>query len=394
MLVKKFAGNVLAAAVAAVSIPTAIAAPSLVINDGAPIDILSPPGFSYVANGLTSMLKVTTDGYVICANIGTASATPVSMQPQHLRWTLPSANDIPTVGYSGGVLSINKQIETSLACQVRGPLGEVRTPFSGFGDMVFRDSWEGFSDVQFANLVNWIPVPTFSWSAPDWTKVPNDACTWDQDPNLPMLAENALCAAVAGVRPVAGGSQNDARYGDRAPTMWTQTTASKFIYVARIDARFGPPSGGPNSHFPVNPPSARPDQSSTVDVAIRDAYDSNYLTASGTYCLLKQLPPTLDDNVCNSSDVYYSGSLAGNPGGILSERIPLAVGFTQAASLFVAVVRGKTTDLPLRCTPAAAIAVLADPGVSRGEAGDEFIGDDVAFGFYGNEMFPWMGACP
>ena len=392
--VKKFAATALAATAAASILSTATAAPSLIINDGEPIDIQT---FSYVtdAGGLTSTLKVRTPGYVFCANVGTASATPVSMQPQHDRWTLASAADVPTVGYSGGMLSINKQVETSLACQVRGPQGELRSPFSGFGDLLFRDNWEGVLEQQFANLVNWQPVPEFTWSEPDWTQVPNDSCTWDLDPNVPVLNESSLCAAAAGVRPVAGGSQNDARYGDRAPTMWTQSTTGNFIYLARIDARFGLPSGAPNSHFPAGAPPQRPEQASTVDIEIRDAYDSTYLSANGTYCLLRQLPATLDDSVCSGSDVYYSRSLAGNAGGIVSERIPLAVGFTQAASLYVAVVRQKSGgSSPGTCQPTAAIAAVADPGVSRHEAGDEFIGDDVVFGFRPGDSFQWMGCVP
>lgn len=393
--VKKFAATALVASAAASILSTATAAPSLVINDGEPVDIQT---FSYVtdAGGLTSTLKVSSAGYVFCANVGTTTATPISMQPQHDRWTLAPAMDIPTVGYNGGVLSINKQLETSLACQVRGPLGELRSPFSGFGDMLFRDNWEGLLDQQFTNLVNWQPVPAFTWSAPDWTQVPNDSCTWDLDPNRPVLSENSLCAAAAGVRPVAGGSQNDARYGDRAPTMWTQSTTGNFIYLARIDTRFGLPSGAPNSHFPASPPPQGPEQASAVDVAIRDAYDSTYLSANGTYCFLRQLPATLDDNVCSSGDVYFSKSLAQSDiPGMVSERIPLAVGFTQAASLYLAVVRQKTGgSSPATCQPTSAIAAVADPGVSRHEAGDEFIGDDVVFGFRPGDSFQWMGCVP
>lgn len=395
--VKKFVATTLAATAAASILSTATAAPSLVINDGAPVDIQT---FSYVtdAGGLASTLKVSTPGYVFCANVGSTTATPISMQPQHDRWTLASASDIPTVGYNGGVLSINKQLETSLACQVRGPLGEVRSPFSGYGDKLFRDSWEGLLDQQLANLVNWQPIPAFTWSAPDWTQVPNDSCTWDFSPNVPVLSEDSLCAAAAGVRPVAGGSQNDARYGDRAPTMWTQSTTSNFIYLARIDARFGLPSGAPNSHFPAGAPPQQPtqQQASTVDVAIRDAYDSTYLSANGTYCLLRQLPASLDDNVCSGGDVYFSSSLAQSDiPGFVAERIPLAVGFTQAASLYLAVVRQKAGgSSPSACQPTAAISAVIDPGVARHEAGDEFIGDDVVFGFRPGDSFEWMGCVP
>lgn len=385
---------------------TAAASPALIINDGQSIDVLTPPGFTYVtsAGGTSSVLDVTTEGYAICANIGQAESTPVSMQAHHPRWTMPIAKEVRNVSYTNGVLRVNKGAgafspESTLGCQVRGPKGELSSPFSGFGDGLFRDSWEGFASVQFGNLVNWLPVDGFSWSTPDWRVVPNDSCTWDMDPNSPQSAENSVCAAAAGVRPVAGGSQNDARYGDRAPTMWTATTTSNFIYLARIDARFGAQSGAPNSHFPVGTPQ-RPNQaqSSSVDVAIRDAYDSNYLSANGTYCLLRQLPAVLDDNVCAGGDVYYSQGLVGqdNPSGFVNERVPLVAGFNTAASLYVAVVRQKLVGgtSAASCQPYAAIAAITDPGVARNENGDEFIGDDVVFGFRNADSFEWMGCIP
>jgi hypothetical protein len=397
MSVKMHVGNALFVAVAAASIlapAAAIAAPRLVINGGAPIDIKSPPGFNYATSGggSSSALNVTTEGYVFCANIGTTYQTQVSMQPQHQRWTLPVANEIRSVGYSGGTLSVNANLETSLSCQVRGASGELVTPFSGAGNMLFRDGYDPFADVQFANLVNWQPLAAFSWAAPDWSQVPNDSCTWDLDPNTPVVPESALCAAATGVSKIAAGSQNDARYGDRAPIMWTATTTANFIYLARIDARFGPQNGAPNSHFPVGARAPQqPDSGSSVDVAIRDGYDSTYLSGSGRYCLLRELPATLTDTVCSGGNVYFSDALSGN----LEERIPLAIGFTQAASLYVAVVRQKSGgSSPATCQPTAAIAAIADAGVSRHEGGDEFIGDDVVFGFRANDSFEWMGCAP
>jgi len=386
---------------------TAAASPALIINDGQSIDVLTPPGFTYVASagGTSSVLDVTTEGYAICANIGQSESTPVSMQAHHPRWTMPIAKEVRNVSYTNGVLRVNKGAgafspESTLGCQVRGPKGELSSPFSGFGDGLFRDSWEGFASVQFGNLVNWLAVDGFSWSTPDWRVVPNDSCTWDMDPNSPQTTENSVCAAATGVRPVAGGSQNDARYGDRAPTMWTATTTNNFIYLARIDARFGAQSGAPNSHFLVGTPQ-RPDQSqsSSVDVAIRDAYDSSYLSANGTYCLLRELPATLDDGVCAGGEVYYSQSLTAqqdNPNGFVQERIPLIAGFNPASSLFIAVVRQKLAggSTPSACQPNSAIAVVIDQGVARNENGDEFIGDDVAFGFRGLDSFEWMGCNP
>ncbi|HEU4662395.1 MAG TPA: hypothetical protein VFS55_00030 [Dokdonella sp.] len=400
MSVTKIVCNALAAAVAATILSTTAAAQSLRINDGPAVDIQTPPGFTYSSNGATSVLDVTTKGYVICANVGQATQTPVSLRAHHERWAMPTANDIPKVGYTGDVLYVNKGVaafspENTLACQVRGSEGELSTPFSGSGDGLFRDSWESFSSVQLAYLVNWLPTDGFSWSSPDWTVVPNDSCTWDLDPNSPEVAENSLCAAAAGVRPPANGSPNDARYGDRAPTMWTATTTNNFIYLARVDARFGPQDGPPNSHFPAAAPQ-RPGQaqSSSVDVAIRDAYDSNYLSPNGTYCLLRQLPQSLDDNVCASGDVYYSQALDGT--GFVNERIPLAVGFTPAASLYIAVVRQKLPNGTSAgsCQPYSAIAAMIDPGVLRNENGDEFVGDDVVFGFRNTDSFEWMGCVP
>lgn len=404
MSVKKIARNALPAALAAAVLSTTAAAQSLYLNDGIATDIQTPPGFTYSVNGTSSVLNVATKGYVICANIGQAYQTPASLLAQHPRWAMPIANDIRNVSYTSNVLKVNKGAEAfspegTLACQVRGASGEVSTPFSSFGDGVFRDSWEGFSAVQFANLVNWLPVDGFSWSAPDWTVVPNDSCTWDMDPNAPASAENSVCAAATGVRAVANGSPNDARYGDRAATMLTATTTANFIYLARIDARFGSQNGSPNSHFPIGTPQ-RPDQtqSSSVDVAIRDAYDANYLSPNGTYCLLRQLPAVLDDNVCAGSEVYYSQPLVGpdNPNGFVKERIPLDVGFRPAASLYIAVVRQKLAggSSPSTCQPNAAIAAIVDPGVARHENGDEFIGDDVVFGFRNEDSFEWMGCSP
>lgn len=400
MSVKKFAGNLFVGTVAAVSIlSTAAAAPSLVINDGAPVSIKMPPGFSYAANasGTASILDVTTDGFVFCANVNAGTVPPstiVTMEPQHLGWTLPVAGDIRGVSYTDGVLAVNKGAgnftpETTLNCQMRGQVGEIATPFSGFGDFLFRDGLDSFVEVQYSNLVNWLPVPDFSWDNPDWSKVPNDSCTWDQDPNSPAIAENTLCAAAAGVRQIAPNSTNDARYGDRAATMWTKSTSTRFIYLARIDSRFGPQQGVPNANFPAGTPQ-QVGQTSSVDIALRDGYDSDYLSAAGTYCLLRELPATLTDNVCSDPAVYYSDSVNGN----LSERITLDTAWAKAKSLFVVVVRTKSNDpddQPPINTPVAAIAAISDPGVSRNEGGDEFIGDNVVFGFPEGQGFPWMG---
>ncbi|MGN6520913.1 MAG: hypothetical protein ACTHK2_15965 [Dokdonella sp.] len=403
MSVKKTVRNALVVAAAATILSSTAAAQSLRINDGASVAISTSPGFTYAVNGTASVLNVTTDGYVMCANIGSTLLTPSSLLAQHERWAMPIANDIRNIVYTGSSLTVNQGVagfspETSLGCQIRGPEGEIASPFSGFGDHLFRDSWE--DAVQLAHLVNWVPVDRFSWSQPDWTLVPNDSCNWNMDPDAPEVAEDSVCAAVAGVRPVSTASTNDARYGDRAPTMWTATTTSNFIYLARIDARFGPQSGAPNSYFPVVS-SHRPDddQASSVVVGIRDSYDANYLAPNGTYCLLRQLPAVLNDNVCAGPEVFYSESLTArqnNPKGFLEEKVTLDAGFNPAKSMYVAVVRQKLSggSTPSACQPNSAIATILDPGVARNENGDEFIGDDVVFGFRGTDSFEWMGCNP
>jgi len=397
--VNQIAAGLLAASMASF-LPLAHAAPTLVVNGGSPIEILTPPGFSYSAGagGTTGDLAVTTTGFVFCANIGAGENMPVVLRPQRSRWTLPSGND-GLLAYSGGRLAINESAETSLACAVRDEAGKLRSPYSGHGDFLFTDSWEdAYSPArQLANLVNWIPVRDFSWLEPEWSMVPTDSCTWDNVENVARHGEDTLCAAATGVRPIAGGSQNHPDYGDRAPTMWTKTTSNNFIYLARIDTRFGQPSGTPNSHFQSVPrPAEGADTPSSVDVAIRDAYDSDYLMAAGTYCFLRKLPTVLDDNVCTGPDVQYSASLGG-PSGLVNDRVPLSVSFNPAASLFVAVVRQKRTSggsSPSSCQPNAAIAVIPDPAVARQFAGDEFIGDDVVFGFRNEDSFDWMGCIP
>ncbi len=391
MSVKKYAAGFLAATIASF-LPLAHAAPTLVINDGAPIDILTPPGFSYAANtgGTASELNVTSAGYVFCANIGNGSGVlATTLQPRRARWTLSGANDA-RIAYSGGRLAINEGTQTSLACAARDAVGQIGSPFSGFGDYLFSDNWEDryAADTQFANLANWKPVHGFSWSTPDWTMVPNDSCTWDNSVNFPHLEESALCAAATGVRPLANGSTNNPDYGDRAATMWTKRTVANYIYLARIDTSYAGQHGAPNSHFVVSSP--RPGETntpSTIEVAIRDAFDSDYLSPNATYCFRNTLPATLDDNVCSGPGVYYTGTM----NGIVAESLSLGVNSVQARSLYIAVKRPKIGSSPSSCQPYAAIAVIAEPDVARQFGADEFIGDDVVFGFREDESFDWMG---
>ena len=405
MSLKKHAAGLLAVSLASF-VPLLHAAPTLVVNGGSPVDIQTPPGFSYVANGsgTSSELGVNVDGFVFCANIGAGTGAPVTLQPLRTRWLLPSGND-GRIAYSGGKLGVNHDMETSLACQMRDASGRIRSPFSGYGDVLFSDDWEDFhsQERQYSNLVNWKPTRAFTWLSPNWSRVPNDSCTWDRNDNFPRLDETALCAAATGVRPNASGSPNNPDYGDRAPTMWTKRTTANYIYVARIDASYGGQHGTPNSHFAGGSP--RPvdvDTPSTINVAIRDAFDATYLSANATYCFLSKLPGSLTDDVCNHAvnpDAYFTNTLPNTPldpnssRGIMVETLPLGVNTVQARSLYIAVVRQKAAGggSPSACQPYAAISVIPQQDVARYFAADEFIGDDVVFGFREDEAFDWMG---
>ncbi len=395
--------------------------PTLVINDAMSVPLQSPS--QYVAFGPTSVLSVSTADFVFCANLDVgAGITPgaVKFAPMRSHWALPSAFDVRALTFAAGVMRINPGapswvVPTTLTCQARDANGQITSPYSPFSNFIFQDGFdETLERLQRTYLVNWLPDSSigFSWpdaNSADWKNAPNDSCTWGDNPNtgltdVPQAAENSLCAAATGVRRPGAGSQNDTRFGDRALTMWTSSTASNaFTYVARVDTRLGAQPNGdlPNSHFlGVTPLTPNAIQASVVDVAIRDAYDANYLTANGTYCLRNQLPAgtgaQIPDTICDPGDpnVFFTGTLSAANDGILSERVSL-IPAARAQSLFVVVMRQKKVGGTIgSCQPAAAIAVLPSPDVSANDGGDSFIGDDVVYGFRNSDSFVWMGCTP
>lgn len=397
--------------------------PTLVINDVLSVPLQSPSQYVGLGAG-QSQLSVSADGFVLCANVDAGGGIvpgAITLAPLLGPWALPTAVDVRALAFVGGTLSINAGaslglLPTTLTCQVRDVDGRVASPFSTTGNFIFVDGFDvGLDILQRTYLVNWVPDTSlgFDWpgvNSPDWKQAPNDSCTWGTNPNtaltdVPQVSEASLCAAATGVRPVGTTSQNDTRYGDRSLTMWTSSTTvgNQFVYIARIDTRLGaqPPGDLPNSHFLNMGPNAP--LASVVDVAIRDAYDGNYLMAGGTYCLRNELPTPvpgqplqIPDNVCAAGDphVYYTGTLPAADGGILSERVSL-IPAAKAQSLFVVVMRQKKPGGVIgSCRPAAAIAVLPSPDVSINEAGDSFIGDDVVYGFRNTDSFEWMGCTP
>lgn len=400
-LIERVSGCVLGTMVAVASFGhVAHAQVSLRISDEAPLAVL-PVGTSFATTTQGTLLSVNTDGFLFCANVyypypaSPVPQTAVTLVAGHATWTLPTAFDLQSIAYTNGALNVNRalngaSLQTSLTCRARGPNGEMASPFSSFGDQIFRDNYE--PGARLASTLNWTPPTTgFDWyAAADWVQVPTDSCTFDENPNRPQSVESSLCTAASGVRETASGSLNNPAYGDRAPTMWTWTgpvSGSNFVYLARVDVRFGLQSGTPNSHFPsANGPQIQA-LGSSVNVAIRDGYDSAILQGSGQYCFLRTLPTTgFNAGVCSDPAAYFVGTLNGS----LSETVSVD-SFTAAKSFYVAVIRQLKVAPPSTALPIAAIAVLPDPAVVREEGGDAFVGDDVVFGFMpGSSGFPWM----
>ena len=383
--VTKVAGLMFAGAAVSLAMVSLTQAATVAVNDETPLTIQAQ-ALSYAAGGQTGALKVTTDGYLFCANVvlENQDAAVISFLPSHSRWTLPWAY-VLGFGYTDGVLNVSRPatgpaMESTLSCIARGAQGEVRKPFSSYGDGAFRDGYEALEATQYMNMVNWKPVDGFDWGQPDWSEVPTDSCSFAMTPeNSPAVEETALCAAATGIE--ADGTE----FGVRSRKMWTKTVGTSFIYLARIDGRLGAqPLSLANEAFntPLNDVESLPD---SVNLAIRDGYDSQYLSNTGTYCFLTELPATLTTSVCSGAAVI--GSLDG----LLERPFPLSFLSSPALSRYVVVIRSTTSDYPTMHSPVAAIAVLPEPSTVREESGDGFAGDNVIFGFAGsNDTFPWM----
>ncbi|MFM2287111.1 MAG: hypothetical protein RL684_254 [Pseudomonadota bacterium] len=389
---KKFAGCVFAGAAASIPmIAAAQTSPTLMVNDEAPLAVST---FSYAAtDSNVSDLRVTSDGFLLCANVGPAIPTSSKkLTPSRPRWTLPSVVDVQSMGYSGGMLRVNKPVDTlsvesTLACTVRTSEGTAN-PNGPYGDVIFQDAFVPTRDRLYAGMVNWRPDVAFNGWSPNGDSVlpgvPTDPCTLDLNVDTPLVSEASVCAAATGVRPATGET-----WGQRAATMWTAMAGGKFVYLARIDARIGPQSGPPNGNFPQAPTGFSAPTAGSVDIAIRDAFDSNYLGATASYCFLRALPASgsLTANVCSDAAVIFTS----NANGTIQERIGLDAAQFKATSRYIAVVRDVITGSPPSVNaPVAAVAVFASPDVVRHETGNAFTGDDVVFGFPSNIVFDWM----
>ena len=385
-------------AASALFAPVLCAAAQVKVNDEAPLDLQSPPGFTYTTGGANATLSVATTGFMACANIGDGGSmlTNINMVPQHGQWRFPSAVDLRGVGYGTGTLSIGRNatgtINSTLTCHSAGAEGESREPLS---DGILSSSFDSKMVEQFSNLVNWVPGQGFSWSNPDWSQVPADPCTPSSD--QPARAdENVSCGAVSGVQSGANGAE-------RGPTLLTYSDLVNFYYMVSIDARWGAPTGGVQDAGSVLPPTTRqPQTQDGTEYKLVEAYSrgvvgvgSGFLGDTGQWCLLEAPPATLDSSVCNGAP--RSGTLNGPfVSGGNDNNFPIQVGAFPSnprVSFYMVFVRPIIGAPPPIDQPAVEVSILIDPIVGS-VGGDRFRGDDVAFGFIppsGNTPgFPWM----
>jgi len=332
-----------------------------------------------------------TEGFYFCNDVppgGYAHVLTLKHEDQTFStahpWSFPPVS-VSTFGYTNGVLKFSAFEAQNLECvstAIDGSAG------SGLADGIFENSYESRTSENFSHLVNWVPPRTFDWSNPNWAEVPVAACD-PQSGETPSVVEDIGCATATGV------SSNTASGAVRAPTMWTSTDGINFTYLFRVDTRFGPQAPGAQPVMSVPPMSngVAPAGSSTMTLLIQDAYeggDANhigYLSDTGSWCVIYQLPTTLNSSTCaQSGSLSLTGPMTqtfpiGNP--------PFGTGADQA--FYVVINRLVQGGHPSLVTPVVAAAVLIEPAVAL-EGGDKFSGDNVVFGFMPSSTgFPWMG---
>lgn len=366
-------------------------------------------GISYTQTGPGSgLLKAYTQGFLFCGNPSPPGSGTVTLLPAHEDqsftpaanahpWAFASALDAAHISYAGASLNVNRNANgvqwTSLVCSGAGALGE---PGTGLFDGIFRDGLDSATETNYSHMVNWTPDPQlgFDWNQPSWDEVPANPCAGSANAGV-TIKEDVACVAATGVRP-AGGVSGPNPLPQRAGTVWTDShDAVKFTYLFRVDVRAGAEPAPQMQGAMSLPTLLRAGEASaafgSVLVSVIDAYDASFLSGSGTYCLLADLPATLGSGVCNgnpTSDVLPNGPLSMNFG-----VYPAPLG-TGNASFYVAVVRNLVGNHPNYDTPVVGVSVLIDSATLI-EGGDRFTGDDVAFGFMtptssGSYGFPWM----
>jgi len=396
--IKKSAGIITGLTASVLFAPACWAAAQIVVNNEQPLSIPGSPGFSYMTQGDSGSLNVATDGFLFCANLFPLGEDPqaneITLAPLHGDWRLPTAKDVQSVNYGSGSLRVNRgpqgALNTTLACHAIGANGESVTPLV---EGLFRNGYDDTTGEQYANLINWIPSQGFNWDAPDWSLVPTDPCS-SSGSQPAQFVETIACAGATGVRPAGAGG------AERRGTMWTGTDGAKFYYVARIDARFGAQQPSDINAGPALPQalsrSPADGSNGSLVVTVLDGYDrgvvgggTGYLSDTGTYCILTDLPAALDANMCLGA--AFSDSLNGTLNQPFSLTI-LPPAFPRA-SFYIAFVRSVVGPPPAASTePVVGVSILIEPNAVA-EGGDGFKGDDTVFGFLpSSQGFPWMSS--
>lgn len=372
----------------------------------------SGAGIAYGQGATGSLLKVYTNGFLFCGNpflwTGTDSApdTLVTLQTGHEDqgftpahpWAFPPAVDVTQVNYVGSVLNVNRNASgaqwTSLVCNGVGAVGDMT---SGLADGIFDSGFDSVTQTNYGHLVNWKPDPQlgFDWNQPDWNAVPINPCIATEEQPA-FVVEDTACAAVTGIRPDAT-SQNP---NLRAGSMWTNSTeSSKFTYVFRVDLRVGTqsPSQAPTQISLPTQVGTSPTSDATITGAagsivatVVDAYDSTYLTGTGSYCLLDELPATLTSAVCSGQTTNPLNGPLSYPFAVFPQPVSSGI-----SSFYVAVVRNIVGAHASDTTPVVGASILVESAAqTMSPPADKFIGDDVVFGFMtnanGGTGFPWM----
>ena len=356
---------------------------------------LSPgAGIRYTASGTGGTLTVHTEGFLFCTNFHPQLSSAITLVPSHETqgvnpahaWRMPTATDVTAFGYSGSSLHINRDgvgaASSGLVCRAVGSQSEIP---SGLTEYIFGHAFDPANPTarNYHNLVNWKSPPGFDWTlASNWSYVPTDACR--SNGNMPaQVEEDVACAAVTGVR----------QAGVRAPVMWTWLSDSglEFTYLFRVDARFGPQpvtiGGLANVSLPFADGGDEINAAGQLQLSIRDAYDTKYLSSAARFCTfsLADLPSTLGASTCP-----MTGSTGWAFDGPLDQPLSLSeppMGQMEK-SFYIAVTR-KVTGVPADMgTPVVGAAIFVEPAAV---GGDNFIGDDVVFGFPATSTgFPWM----
>ncbi len=414
MSVKQFAGCFaigVAASLSWMSVADAQSAAMVTVNNSSQaVQVPTLPvgapatGISYRQNGAGGGLLVAyTSGFLFCANPSAPLSNAISLQVAHEDqsfsgsahpWAFPLATDVSKIGYVDTMLGVNRSAAglqwTSLNCNGVDALGQIPT---AFGDGIFADGLDSATTTNYNRMINWVPAgaAAFDWSAPDWTQVPTDPCLSAASGASPQVAESVACSAVTGVR--AGATAQDPAL--RVGSVWTKADAVNFTYLFRVDLQAGAAPAAPQdvkASLPsVMGAAAVNSAFGSVSATLVDAYDSTYLTGTGNYCLLTTPPQTLSSSVCAGHTTY---ALDNGPLSLSFGVYPPPIG-SGTSMFYVAVVRGVHGAHANYDTPVVGVSLLLDTATLQ-LGGNQFLGDDVAFGFMDSPPspakagFPWM----